>query len=63
MKKSLIIALLFGIFGLISNQSFAQKRSKSSKTYKIYKPKTEPVRGYVKKNGTYVAPYRRSRKS
>ena len=58
MKKKLIA--LFLVLVLLAPMGFAA--SKKSSSYKSTKPKTQYVKGYTKKDGTYVQGHLRSKK-
>ncbi len=67
MKRILVVlALMLGI--VFGGHSAEARGSRGGSTYHAprpapsYRPKTQPVRGYVRHDGTYVAPYRRAPK-
>ena len=62
MALVLVLALLgavftpsFGVLGSAGWVTVAEAKGRSTP-----RPKTQPVRGYQKKNGTHVAPYKRA---
>ncbi|MDR1245038.1 MAG: hypothetical protein LBJ98_03565 [Endomicrobium sp.] len=66
MRKKIMLALLTFMFllGASTPGVAARKKSyssRSSHSYRSYKPKTVRVRGYYRKDGTYVAPHTRSK--
>jgi len=65
MKKLLLITMAFLMLSIASAHTVSAKENSienfqpRKKRAEDGKPKTVKVKGYVKKNGTYVAPHRR----
>lgn len=70
MKKLLILLVLFlspisaalGNIGVYDSGSSYYDNGYDNSYDSITRPKTERVNGYLKKNGTYVEPYYRSKR-
>jgi hypothetical protein len=60
MKKLYFILLLSILVGGFVPSSQAARRSSNKSNYNYSSPRSESVRGYTRKDGTYVQPYRRS---